>query len=106
MDTPSISCSSSAVKKRLQGVTYVCQIAGIFAVIVVCLINLSFWDDKSALWSSLLSGALGSLLPAPKLKKNDSLLSNSAVQHFQEILSGQHDDQVHDSVAEQSGANR
>jgi hypothetical protein len=94
MDATSVSCASTTVKRRLKSVTYICQIIAIFAVIVVCLINLSVGDEKSALWSSMLSGSLGYLLPAPK---DDSLLSNSPVEQLQEVLSGQYDDEIHNT---------
>jgi len=74
MDESNVSRSSFSTKKRLSIVSYVCQVAAIFVVIVGCVVNLSIGDDKSALWASLLSGALGYLLPAPKIKKNESSL--------------------------------
>ena len=74
MDGSNVSRSSIGTKKRLSIVAYVCQVAAIFVVIVGCVINLSIGDDKSALWASLLSEALGYLLRAPNIKKNESSL--------------------------------
>ena len=55
----------------------ICQICAIFTVIIACVVNLSLHDDKAILWSSMLSGALGYLLPSPKLKRNQSLSLDS-----------------------------
>jgi hypothetical protein len=80
MDSPQISCASNVASKRIHVIAYLCQVIAIFAVIIACLINLSIGDDKAALWSSLLSGALGYLLPAPKIRKDESFLSSSSQQ--------------------------
>jgi hypothetical protein len=80
MDSPHISCTSSVAPKRIHIIAYLCQVVAIFAVITACLINLSIGDDKAALWSSLLSGALGYLLPAPKIRKDESFLFSSPQQ--------------------------
>jgi hypothetical protein len=80
MESPSISCMTNVATKRIHIIAYICQVAAIFAVISACLINLSIGDDKAALWSSLLSGALGYLLPAPKIRKDESFLPSSTQQ--------------------------
>jgi len=100
METSSVIRYNVVVQRRLHFISYVCQVAAIFVVILTCVINLSIGDDKSALWSSLLSGALGYLLPSPKLRKNDALLPNTTVQQLDEILPQQHDDTVHNSSDE------
>jgi hypothetical protein len=101
MDTDQRSFSQQCLKSRLPCITYLCQIAGIFAVITTCLINLSIARDNLALWSSLLSGSLGYLLPSPKFKpasnSNEPFLPNPPLEQFGEILPGQHDDQLLDS---------
>ena len=63
---------------------YLTQVFLIYLVVIVCVINLSFGDPgQAALWSSLLSGALGYLLPAPSVssnkdeERNESVLPNS-----------------------------
>jgi hypothetical protein len=76
-------------------------VLAIFLVIIVCLINLSIGNDKSTLWSSMLSGAVGYILPAPK---DDSLLSNSSIEQLQEVLSRQYNDKIHNTSANGSGA--
>jgi len=80
MDSPQISCALDVAPKRIHIIAYLCQVVAIFAVIIACLINLSIGDDKASLWSSLLSGALGYLLPNPKIRKDESFSSSSAQQ--------------------------
>ena len=78
----------------------ICQVTAIFVVIIACVVNLSIGSDKSVLWSSLLSGSLGYLLPAPKIKKkHDSLLHDSTQQQFSGIFSGQHSDSLQNETA-------
>jgi len=102
METSSLSRYSAVSQRRLHVISYACQVAAIFVVILTCVVNLSIGDDKSALWSSLLSGSLGYLLPAPKLRKYDTFLPNTAVQQLDEVLSQQHDDPVHNTSDESS----
>ena len=78
-------------------IIYACQIIAIFIVIVACVVNLSLGNDKAELWSSLLSGSLGYLLPAPKLRKNESFLSYAPEQQLQGLLSGQHLNSIQDT---------
>lgn len=61
-------------------IRYFCQVVAIYIILIVCLINLSLGSSIDSLWSSLLSGSVGYLLPAPKLakKKHDTLLLNAA----------------------------
>ena len=92
-DTTKDSASSKIIS--------ICQIAGIFAVILASIINLSLGDDKAVLWSSLLSGSLGYLLPAPKVRnRNDAFLSNASLKRQHGDISEQYSDQVRDEVTE------
>jgi hypothetical protein len=60
-------------------VIYFIQVILIYIVVVTCLINLSLGWGNQALWSSLLSGGLGYILPSPKLRKNNEpFLSHTA----------------------------
>lgn len=61
-------------------VIYGCQVVLIYIVVIACLVNLSIGGDLLTLWSSLLSGSLGYLLPAPNLvhKKEAGLASAAA----------------------------
>jgi hypothetical protein len=107
MDDSSISRSASLVKRRLRDVAYLCQVVAIFTVIVACIVNLTLGDDKAALWSSFLSGALGYLLPAPKIRKDESsFLPNITEQQLCPVLSRQHSNAVHDSPSEPVSSNR
>lgn len=68
-------------KYQDQDIIYCSQVLLIYIVVITCVLNLSFSKNNECLWSSLLSGSLGYLLPAPKTKKKDEpLLSNSAQQ--------------------------
>lgn len=57
-------------------IIYFTQVLLIFIVVIVCLFNLTTLNKTEsknyALWSSLLSGCLGYLLPSPRLKKKKS----------------------------------
>jgi hypothetical protein len=100
METSSVSRYSAVAQRRIHIISYTCQVAAIFVVILACVVNLSLGDDKAALWSSLLSGSLGYLLPAPKLRKYDAFLPNTTIQQLDEVLSEQHDDTVHNKIDE------
>jgi len=86
------------IGERLKVIAYFSQVVAIFIVIIACIVNLSLGNNKSELWSSLLGGALGYLLPNPKLGKNDTLLPNTAIQQFEEILPEKHNDALHDEA--------
>jgi hypothetical protein len=101
MDSPAISCVGNKLPKGLSVVAYVCQVIAIFTVILACLVNLSIGDDKAALWSSLLSGSLGYMLPNPKIRNKDERFSpNSTVKQFDEIFSKQHDQSLYDTATD------
>ena len=59
-------------------IVFFTQVIFIYIVCVACLINLSIGNGNSNLWTSLLSGSLGYLLPAPKLRKHESVLSHTS----------------------------
>src|SRR5215470_131361 len=86
---------SNSTDRRWEIVT-VCQVIAIFIVLITCVINLSIGTDKAELWSSLLSGGLGYLLPSPKFRKNGTLLLNSTQQQFTQLLPGEHVDDLYD----------
>lgn len=50
-------------------IVYLSQIVIIYIVIIAAIVNLSISADRPELWSSLLSGSLGYLLPSPAIKK-------------------------------------
>ena len=70
---------SSCTKNEL---VYCCELIVVFVVIVVALFNLTFRDDDrdSCLWCSLISGALGYLVPNPSLNRNESILPDATIE--------------------------
>ena len=100
MEQPSVSRMSDCEQKwstvcgRLpkEEVIYFSQIVAIYIIIVACVVNLSLGGGNASLWSSLLSGSVGYLLPSPKIrKKNEPILPNPTEQQLQALLSEQHD---------------
>jgi len=64
-----------------QELIFCSQVLLIYLVVIACVLNLSLSDNNICLWSSLLSGSVGYLLPSPKAKnKNESILPNTPVQ--------------------------
>ena len=53
------------------------QVVLIYIVCITCIINLSIGNGNSNLWTSLLSGSLGYILPSPKLSKHVAVLPHS-----------------------------
>ena len=49
-------------------IVFFSQVILIYIVVVTAIVNLSVYKDNNRLWISLLSGALGYLLPNPRLK--------------------------------------
>ena len=84
MDSPTTSIVWRTVfgKFPKEEVVYFGQVIVSLTVVIACLVNLSFGDTKNdTLWSSLLSGCVGYLLPAPRIsKKKNELLSDAAEQ--------------------------
>ena len=105
MDSSSLGYTANRGYSIPKCTAYGSQVLAIFTVIVACIVNFSIGADKSELWSSLLSGALGYLLPAPKLKNNE-LLPNASVKQFREVLSEQHDDPLHYETTDGAETNR
>ena len=61
-----------------QEVIFFTQVILIYIVVCVSLTNITLSADNRILWSSLLSGCLGYLLPNPKIvKQNESVLPNT-----------------------------
>ena len=97
----SSACSSIDAKRRskLRLATYICQVTAIFIIIIACIVNLSFSQDNEALWSTLLSSAIGYLLPAPKIgKKDDAFLPNPSIKFIDAVLSEQHHNAIQEKL--------
>lgn len=62
-------------------VIFFAQVVILYVVICVSLANLSLGIGNQSLWSSLLAGSLGYLLPSPTIgkKQDESLLPNVTV---------------------------
>ena len=54
-------------------VIYFTQVLLIYIVVVACLVNLSLEFGTQSLWSSLLSGCLGYLLPNPTIARDKKI---------------------------------
>ena len=50
-------------------IVYFCQIAVVYIIIITAIVNLTINSDKTELWVSLLSSAIGYALPSPTLDK-------------------------------------
>lgn len=48
-------------------IVYFSQITLVYIVTIFCIINLTLYDEKTQLWTALLSGCLGYILPSPTL---------------------------------------
>lgn len=70
--------------------TFFAQVGLIYIVVIACVINLSLCIGNTSLWSALLAGALGYLLPSPKLENNVPFLSNSSVEFVDGVLPDEH----------------
>ena len=48
-------------------IIYLTQVVLIYIVVCACIYNLTSGQENQALWSSILSGCLGYMLPSPRL---------------------------------------
>ena len=60
--------------------TYFAQVLLIYIIVITCIVNLSLFSENHSLWSSILSGCIGYMLPAPNFKKKDDTLLRDATQ--------------------------
>lgn len=49
-------------------IVYFCQMIVVYIIIITSIVNLSLKNGSSELWISLLSSAIGYILPNPSLK--------------------------------------
>ena len=79
---------------------YCCQLIVVFVIIAVALFNLTFKDEDTdtCLWSSLISGSLGYLVPSPTLSRNESILSNTTIEQLDDVLSREHGGSIYDEA--------
>lgn len=81
MDQSNVSVSSEREHWNVFGyhipkleVVYISQILALYLVMITCLINLSIQNGNGELWCSLLSAAIGYLLPNPSIKRDKIIL--------------------------------
>ena len=79
-------------------IVYCCQVFVAFVVILVGLVNLTFTESDTCLWTGLISGALGYLLPNPSLRRNESVPFDAAVEQLDALLPSEHGGSVHDET--------
>ena len=79
---------------------YWCQLAVVFTIILTALVNLTFIESDTCLWTGLISGALGYLVPNPSVRHhhNESLLSDAAVEQLDAVLPTELSGSVHDET--------
>ena len=83
---------------------YCCQLAAVFTIILTALVNLTFLETDTCLWTGLISGALGYLVPNPSIRHHiqhdESLLSDAAVEQLDAVLPTEHGGSVHDETVQ------
>jgi len=77
-------CCAKAPKDEI---IYCCQLAIALIIIVAGLLNITFTENDTCLWSTLVSGAVCYLLPSPQINRNESLLSYAPEQQLDEVSS-------------------
>jgi len=91
---------NSHIRCTKKELVYCCQLIVVFVVIVVALFNLTFRDDDTdtCLWSSLISGSLGYLVPNPSLNRNESILPDATIEQLDGVLSPEHGGSIHNET--------
>lgn len=67
-------CGSKVSRTAL---VYLCQVVILYVSIVTCFINLTVQNGPNELWITILSLSLGTILPAPKVRKNRNNIDNN-----------------------------
>ena len=81
-------------------IVYFSQLIVAAIVILVGLFNITLTENDTCLWSSIVSGTLGYLLPSPSLKrKHEQILSHDSVEFVDGMLSEQHGEQICDETS-------
>ena len=84
-DVEARSAKSWSICRNLvpkEEIIYFTQVILIYAIVISCVVNLSFGSTRhDVLWSSLLSGSLGYLLPSPKLESKKVVTENESILH-------------------------
>jgi len=77
-------CCTKAPKDEI---IYCCELAIALLIIIVGLLNITFTESNTCLWSTLVSGAVGYLLPSPQIRKHESFLPDSPIELVDGVLS-------------------
>lgn len=79
MNYPEANSTWTLCRKKIpkNEIIYLSQVVLIYIVVCACIINLSISPNNHSLWASILSGALGYLLPSPSInnRKRDNRAS-------------------------------
>ena len=91
-------------------IIFICQVTTALIVIICGLLNISLTETNTSLWATLVSGAVGYLLPNPRLnsravavKKDVSFLHDLAVELIDGRPSGEHSGPIHDGNSPAGG---
>jgi len=93
--------NSQPKRERREQIVYCCQLVVVFTIILTALVNLTFVESDTCLWTGLISGALGYLVPNPSIRHhhhNESVLSDAAVEQLDAVLPTEHGGSVHDET--------
>ena len=81
-------------------VIFFSQVIILYVIILVSIAHISLGIGNSTLWSTLLAGSLGYLLPSPHIvSRHEPFLSHAAEQQLDGILPRQHADEFHNQTA-------
>jgi hypothetical protein len=100
-------CCTKVPKEQ---VVFICQVVTALIVIVCGLLNIALTKENTSLWATLVSGAVGYLLPSPRLntrptsKEDESFLHDTAFELIDGVPPGEHSVTVHDSTSPTSGS--
>lgn len=77
-------------------VVFVCQVTIALIIIIAGILNITLTDNDTCLWSTLVSGAAGYLLPGPQIRRDEPLLHDTSVEFVDGVPPEQHDGEIHD----------
>ena len=99
-------CCTKVPKEQ---VVFICQVVTALIVIVCGLLNIALTKENTSLWATLVSGAVGYLLPGPRLnsrptsKEDESFLHDTPLEFIDGVPSGEHSITVHDGASPTGG---
>ena len=69
-------------------IIYFCQVLIVYIVVITSIVNLCISDKTTCLWSSLVSGSVGYLLPSPSIRRE----KENGVIAYDSTIEQQHED--------------